>query len=61
MKLGFGNQMNIKNGKHYCKIDLRESIEQDAIDKTKQIMSMFGSEYESILLHWQTTGKEVNY
>lgn len=45
-----------KNGKHYCRIQLRESYEKEAIRKLKTLREIFGNEYELWMTYWKCEG-----
>jgi hypothetical protein len=46
-------------GQHYCRIELPESIETEAVAKAKVIAEFFGEAYDCSLTCWNNVGRQV--
>lgn len=48
------------NGKHYCKVELPEDREVEAVAKAKTIAATFGDRFEYSLTCWNDIGTIVS-
>ena len=44
------------NGKHYCKIELPDSFEEEAEKKLNLIRQRLGKEFHVSMIHWNCLG-----
>ena len=51
-------EINVAIGnKHYCKIQLPDSFEEDAKEKLDTLRAMFGDHYSLSMTKWECRGK----
>ena len=58
MSIPSNYEINVSlNGRHWCKIQLPDCFEEDAVRKLEILRSMFGDSYNVSLTYWECKGK----
>ena len=48
-----------KDGKHYCKIELPDRLEELAMKKFIELKKLFGDNYDLSMTYWECRGYDI--